>query len=316
MHGWLLVVDDALLRDFVHASGRRSALARVLGRARERRIPVRRPLEVSGWAVTGHHAPTSVWAPGRVTWLADFGDEAPLGAVRADPVHLVVGPKGLSPGRGDELDLRLDEARRMCAAIAEQLGDRVIGCRAGAADRWYLTIAAAPEGEWVMPDELDGRDLLSSLHGGEDGTDLAGLLNEIQIVLHQQPDNVSRRERGVPDANSVWLWGWGHGRLPRVGSWAARVWSSDPYATGLARMAGIEARELVPPVTDIDGDGIVVSSESDDPGRIDEAWCGPLLRAFDRGRIDRLRLVTSSGRLFEPRPRWFRAIWRRPGRRR
>lgn len=246
--------------------------------------------------------------------MADFGEEPPLGAVRADPVHLVVGPKGLAIAGTGDMGVGIDEAHRMCKAIVDSLGDRVISCRPGAPDRWYLTMAAAPDGDWYMPEELIERDLLESLPRSDDGTDLGQLLNEIQIVLHQQADNVGRRERGAPAVNSVWLWGWSDGKLPRVGSRVSRVYSSHPYATGLARMAGIEAHGLVSPTEEIAGDGAVVSGMHDDLDWIDSNWCGPLMRALDRGRIARLRLVTTTGRSFEPRKGMLPIPWPRLGR--
>lgn len=309
--GWLIVVDDASLGR--HLSGR-SGLTRLLRRSTERRLSFERSEDVVGWAVTGHHSSTSAWAPGPVGWLADFGEEAPLGTVRADPVHLLVGPRGLAVAGSGDLGIDISEAERMCAAIMESLGDRIISCRAGAPDRWYLTMASAPQGDWFMPEEMAGRDLLEGLPDGDEGTDLRQLLNEVQMVLHQQADNEKRRERGIPDVNSIWLWGWCDGKLPRVGSRVSRVYSSHPYATGLARMAGVEARGLEPPAREIAGDGAVISGMHDDLEWIGKTWCAPLMRAFDRGRIERLRLVTTTGRLFEPTRGLLKSRRLRPGR--
>jgi hypothetical protein len=304
-------MEDGLLRDLaVRRTGKR-AITRFLRRAREYHLPCARRDDVAGWAVTGHHAATAAWAPGSVTWLADFGDEAPLGAIRADPIHLSAGSAGVTVGLAEGLGITQAEAERLCLAVADSLGDRVISCRSGAPDRWYLTIAAAPDGPWWAPEELGDRDLLSSLPAVGEGTDLRVLLNEIQVVLHQQEVNAMRREKGLPEVNSVWLWGWSDRPLPRVGAQTSNVYSSDPYATGLARLAGLTSRGIDETPGSLPGDGVVVMTREDDGDRVVADWCEPLVRAFGRGRIARLRFVTRTGRLFEAVRRTWRMPWRR-----
>jgi hypothetical protein len=309
--GWILVIGDGSLQELAGPGKGGRSLGRFLGRATERSLSSRRQEDVAGWAVTGHHSATAAWAPGPVTWRADFGEEAPLGAVRADPIHLSPGPSGVTVDVAANLGISQAEAQRMCEAVADALGDRVIGCRPAAPDRWYLTMTAVPDGPWWTPEELVDRDLLASIPDGEEGTDLKVLLNDIQVVLHQQEDNARRRAQGLPEVNSVWLWGWTQRTLMRVGSQVSRVYSSHPYATGLAQLAGVTVHAVEELPRTVSGDGVVVAIGGGDRNDPAARWCEQLVRAFARRRIDRLRVVTLSGRVFERQRRGWRLPWRR-----
>ena len=312
---WILVVPD----DFIssgRAWPRRWALSRVLDRGISRDLGIRRPIDVIGWAITGHASALTEWPPGPVCWRAEFDSEAPLGALRMDPVNLSAGPRGLCVSPPATLGVTEHEAVRIVRAVTESLEGGALGLRMGSAQRWYGALPDVPDGAWWAPQEIAGQPVLDYLPAGDSGAGVRKLLNEIQVILHQAPENLSRRERGVAEINSVWPWGWAARGLTRVGAQVAHAHSEDPYAVGLSTLAGVDHRSDVGGPGDLDGGGVVVPDPArmSDPAWLEHRWCRPLVRALARGRIDRLGVAVGSGCLYELTRRNLRRFWRTSGR--
>ena len=154
-------------------------------------------------------------------------------------------------------------------------------------------------------------------------------LNEIQILLHTSPVNAAREARGERPANSVWFWG--GGRLPQVGAvrWA-QLWSDEPLAQGLARLAGVPSGPLpendaqllarpgggeqlltlrlpAPIVSQAGAEAWQAALE-----RLVHDWLTPLMAAVHAGTLAELTLVSDAGAAFRYRRRHGLRFWRRP----
>lgn len=314
---WTLVLPDSTLGSGGAPWPWRWSLSRILNRGRSRRLDLNGVHDVIGWAVTGHVASSATWAPAPVCWEADFGSDAPLGVIRIDPVHLAPGPRGLTLIPPEQLDINPAESQRLVDAVAGALRQRTTAVRAATPTRWYMSLAGAPDFRWKTPRQVSRCNVLECLPSGESAAQLRHLLNEIQIVLHHQPDNAVRREEGRPEINSIWPWGWADRKVPRVGSVVARVYSEHPYARGLAILAGVPVLEPVPDGREISGSGLVMppAIHAGDAAWVESRWCQPLFRALAKGRVSKLRLLTESGLLIELDTRDRRRFWRRSGRR-
>ncbi len=288
-----------------------------MDRGRFRRLDLGGVHDVIGWAVTGHVASSATWAPAPVCWGADFDSDPPLGVIRIDPVHLAPGPRGLTLVPPEQLEINPAESGRLLDAVANALRQRATAVKAATPTRWYMSLAGALDFCWKTPREVSRRNVLDCLPTEESAAELRHLLNEIQIVLHHQPDNAVRREQGRPEINSVWPWGWADRPVPRVGSVVACVHAEHPYARGLARLAGVPVLEPVPDGREISGSGLVIPAavHAGDADWVESRWCRPLYRALAKGRISKLRLLTESGLLVEMDTKDRRRFWRRSGRR-
>lgn len=307
------MLPDATVETSATGWPARWSLSKILDRGLRRRLPVTGTCDVIGWAITGHVFSATAWAPAPVCWVGDFGTDPPLGVTRIDPVHLAAGPRGLTLVPPQELQLTTEEARRLTAALADSLGQQAMGVRMAAPDRWYLCLAGTPGSRWWMPEDVAGRSLLECLPGGDEGAELGRLLNEMQVVLHQQPDNIARRDLGRPEVNSVWPWGWASRPLPRAGSVVGQVRADDPYALGLAALAGVATGDPGSVTADVTGAGFIMPGprQAEDPRWLEERCGRPLVRALARRRITAVRVITQSGRLFELSCRDRRKFWRR-----
>jgi hypothetical protein len=154
-------------------------------------------------------------------------------------------------------------------------------------------------------------------------------LNEIQILLHTSPVNAAREARGVLPANSVWFWG--GGRLPQAGAvrWT-QLWSNEPLAQGLARLAGVPSGPLPANGAELlaqSGGGeqllvlglpVPILSQADAEvwqaalERLAHDWLTPLMDGVHAGTLTELTLLSDTGASFRYRRlhRW--RFWRRP----
>lgn len=249
------------------------------------------------------------------TWLAEaFGVEPlPAGAltagaegfwVRADPVHLrllrdhmvIVPVAGLARAEADALVAKLN---RHFAGRHE--------FRAPHPDAWAMRSEPAPL-EARAPEALAGADVDANLPGAP----WTALLTEIQMALHEHPVNEAR-ELAV---NSVWLWGAGTLPASASGDWRS-VSAADPLALGLARVAGIAAREADGTAADwlaaLPEEGRHLAVLEGDAAALEEAWFAPLLLALRVGRIGMVTLrVPAAGLAVETTRGDLRRFWRRP----
>ena len=269
----------------------------------------------------GHDLPVAA-----VTRVTDMGVIDREWWIRADPVYLEAGRDNLVMHAG--LGLTPDEAERLVAELNESLVQDGWLLKAPRPERWYLKPPTAAAITTTPFAAANGRNVHPLLPQGADYRAWHTRLNEIQILLHTSPVNAAREARGVLPANSVWFWG--GGRLPQVGlvRWA-KLWSDEPLAQGLARLAGVPSSSV--PVNGaeqiaqaIGGECLLVlglptpilSQDDSDAWQtalqtLMEVWLTPLLTAMHVGELSSLTLISDSGPqfLYRRAHRW--RFWRR-----
>jgi hypothetical protein len=266
---------------------------------------------------------------GALTLLAGGGEPAGDSWSRADPVHLRLMRDRLVLVPAAALRVTSGEAAALCDALNRHFGER-LALQVIDAERWVartppeLALGSAP------PLALAGRDVAAAMPANSAAH---RLLNEAQMVLHSQPVNEAREERGEPAINSLWLWG--AGRLASIGepSWHS-VSASEPLALGLARAAGVrhrtlpaggaewldrmpdEGRHLV--VLDALRAPLALSESADYQealSRLERDWFAPLLAALRDARVGMITThVPDAGECvaYETIRGDLRRFWRRP----
>jgi hypothetical protein len=233
-------------------------------------------------------------APGDAVW------------VRADPVHMQVMRDRVVLAPAGAFSISREEAATLCQAVNQHFGG-AIELRVLDTSRWCARLER----------EIEVGDEPALGMAGREPEQRAGdvLLTEIQMLLHGHAVNEAREARGEPTLNSLWLWG--SGRLPGGGScrWQS-VTSADPFALGLARLAGATTRKLPPNATAWlsqaadDGRHLVMLEASE---ALEHEWFAPLAAALRSGRVGMLTLhVPDSGLSFETARGDLRRFWRRP----
>ena len=248
-----------------------------------------------------------------VTRVADMGVIDRDWWIRADPVYLEPGRDSLVMHAG--LGLTPDEAAQLVAELNESLSQDGWLLKAPHPERWYLKPPVAATITTTPLTAANGRNVHPLLPQGADRKTWHTRLNEIQILLHTSPVNAAREARGALPVNSVWFWG--GGRLPQAGAvrWS-QLWSDEPLAQGLARLAGVSSGPV--PVNGVEllaqaggGEVLLVLElptpilSQDDADAWQAAlqtvvanWLAPLLAAVHAGKLSTLTLISDSGPLF------------------
>ncbi|GAB6062911.1 cofactor-independent phosphoglycerate mutase [Deferrisoma palaeochoriense] len=139
-----------------------------------------------------------------------------------------------------------EEARALVETLARELSDDGFEFYPGVGYRhlfvWRNGLAGA---ETTPPHDIQGQAIHEHLPRGEGAETLLHLITGSQILLKDHPVNRARRERGLKEANSIWLWG--QGRRPALETYRDRfglggaVISAVDLLKGIARLAGLDA---------------------------------------------------------------------------
>jgi hypothetical protein len=174
--------------------------------------------------------------------LGDGGDPGSGCWLEADPVHLRVHRDQVLLAAAGKLTAR--ESQELIAALNAHFAEDGLEFTAPVPQRWYVRLRDEPRIRTTPTAEAVGQRIESLLPQGEDGARWRRIINEAQMLLHDQPCNEAREARGELPVNSVWLWGAGQlPGIPRDAPYAA-VWSSHPLATGIALTSRLQSRAL------------------------------------------------------------------------
>ncbi|MBL8454382.1 MAG: hypothetical protein JNK97_16730 [Zoogloea sp.] len=154
-----------------------------------------------------------------------------------DPVHLHFARDTLLLADASGLAITRQEADTLMAGLNDTFAD--IGhFEAPAPDRWYVHLVEQPAPRFHPLADVNGRPVQLFLPEGEDISRWARLSNEIEVWLYSHPVNAAREETGQRKINGIWLWGAGPQQAPCTPR-ISRLQASQPYALGLARLAGL-----------------------------------------------------------------------------
>lgn len=214
-------------------------LATLLGRGERRPIAAH---SLTDWIAAAFGLPAGEAPWGALRLLGDGGDPGGDCWLCADPAHLRFARDMLVIVGEREIGLDAQESARLVGMLDRELaGTGRFSATAPA--RWYLRAAAAPDIRTQPLERVMGRPLDAYLPEGPDAKAWCALLNEAQVLLHNDPVNVEREAAGRPTANTVWLWG--AGRLPAgLARPGATLLADDPLARGAALAAKMSAGAL------------------------------------------------------------------------
>ncbi len=131
--------------------------------------------------------------------------------------------------------LQLDACAALGAALAPWFIDEGFSVHPAGPGRWLLDCPdGTPSPQTVALDAAMGVDLREIQPQPREWQRRG---NEMQILLAQQTLNQSRVSQGLPSANSLWFWGFGH-MIAARGLAPLAVASNDPLFQALARHQG------------------------------------------------------------------------------
>ncbi|MDE2234637.1 MAG: hypothetical protein KGL13_04380 [Gammaproteobacteria bacterium] len=243
--------------------------------------------------------------------LAETGNADSSFIFRADPVHLAPDRDRLVMLPLAVMQVLESEASALADCFNRLYLSEGFVLETPDPQRWYLRMPEAIRCETFPPSRVSGGPVLEFMPHGEHAWRLRQLMNEIQMLFHGQPVNLSREAEGRPCINSLWLWGGGF--LPDDPIHGPDSVLTDlPLVTGLARIAGCACADWnaiwrAPPAGETQLIATQCSNEHE-LAYLEEHLAGPLLQAIQHGTVDELliypgdrcgyRVTRSSSRRF------------------
>ncbi len=342
MQELVIVIPDLYLpRELRSASRESAAFADVPGIERIARFGTRARL-AGGWRTwllgsVGRTdlqgvAPVCVAAAARGAGFAAActAIHAPAAGTRwiATAVHLRAGLTRVHLDHRGLLRLTPQEQSTLAEGFAHTFGPGSCALTPLATGEFLLSTPGLEPVATQEPARCAGSELDEQLPAARAAPAMRRLLAEIEMWLHAQPLNDSRRLRDEVPLTTLWPWG-AAGRIVRpelrAPSELPLAFGCDAWLEGLWRLQGAACR--APPrsleeVLEAGAGGAVLVVEvaeqlrSDETtlagavSRLDERFVSPALQALRRGALDRLTVILNDARAQLER-RGLRRFWRR-----
>ncbi len=229
-----LLGNDALAPDFFQGL-EVSALELILSRAHSSRHQ-RRGLEASLFNLFGYTSVDCSLPVAALTHIIDQGSASEELCLRADPVHLQPDRDRIIMFGNQQLSISMDEAQQLADEFNRLFGEDGLKLETPTPNRWYLKGDSLDGIKTVPLSQVIGKDIHHHLPQGKTAMQWHSLLNEVQMLFYGSSVNERRRQRGLPEINSLWLWG--EGVLPVLppGQWQ-QVWTNEIISSALAQLS-------------------------------------------------------------------------------
>lgn len=256
---------------------------------------------------------------GPCTRAARTGQWPTARLARAEPVHLLTGLDHLQLAEPVPVPLDATESDAVLATLNGHLEGSGFVLHADGGPGWLCECPPDLQFTAVEPSSAVGLNLRGLLPDGRDARRVRGLVNELQMLLHEHPVNERRAASGRPLVNSVWLWGAGSaGEV--LGAARGVLFTDDEWLAGLWRLHGGRLR----PVSDFaaslaDEEGAVLAAiaptvtgggAAEELQRIEQTVLAPARAALAAARVQHIALYLGGAELDIPAAaRW--EFWRR-----
>lgn len=255
--------------------------------------------------------------------FAGFGPPLPAGALTresiahdaADALWLAADPawaradiNGVRLMACGHLQLDMTQAQALAAPLMELFAEADMQLLVSAPEHWHVRLPAGIDlPEFSTPEQAMGEDLSQHVPQDADGRRWRVLLNNAQVLLHQNPVNRTRLAQRLPPVNMLWLWG--EGRLPEhVQTSVQAVITEDQVLGALTEQAGIPLLARNGANLALAGPGWLVDLQDLPAAEIDSRWWTALSPLF-AGQTLLIRFAGGERWLHRPWHRW--RMWRR-----
>ena len=147
-------------------------------------------------------------------------------------------------------DISTKEAHEIIKTVEEELGNEIYKFYGGVSYRHCLVVdnGTTDLGNMTPPHDISGRVIGEYLSDSENAKPLIELMKKSYEILKNHPVNLARREKGLNEANSIWLWG--EGRKPALQNFYEKngvkgaVVSAVDLLKGIGICAGMDTPEV------------------------------------------------------------------------
>lgn len=147
-------------------------------------------------------------------------------------------------------DISTKEAHEIIKTVEKTLGNEIYKFYGGVSYRHCLVVSNGTTelGTMTPPHDISGKVIGEYLSDSENAKPLIELMKKSYDILKNHPVNLARREKGLNEANSIWLWG--EGRKPALENFEAKngvsgcVVSAVDLLKGIGICAGMDTPEV------------------------------------------------------------------------
>ena len=217
--------------------------------------------------------------------------------LRADPVHLRLQRDCFSLDESVPLPILSMHAEHMLESLNRHFaldlnadsGKPEYQFLIGTSGAWYLRCQQHPNITTTLPSVAAGKNSHQFLPKGTGSAKLIGLLNEVQMLLHEHPSNLAREAQGLEAVNSIWLSGGGF--MPQLSGSANNelLMANSALYQGLALWTNADYQSL-PTHMDVILTNRAVRMQLVSSEDIDVLWFKPILAALRAKKITQLTL--------------------------
>lgn len=243
-----------------------------------------------------------------------------------DPVYLRADIRQLFLHDPTALDISETQAAELAGLIDSHLDGSGRRLERSSPHHWHLVLERPAAIQTAPLREVVGRDIDPWLPWGEQAMAWRGLLNEMQMLLHDCAANGLRSGSGQLPVNSVWFYG--QGTLPMgLQTDVSTVWTKDAVTTGLAKLAEADVHDTPTSIESVlqAGTGCHLvciedlqfaaddrfSDWMDMLCQLEARFFAPLADALRRQDVQELHLYDCRGRTFSIKG-WRRFLLRKP----
>ncbi len=258
--------------------------------------------------------------------------------LRVDPVQMIADRDSLVLIPAHDLAITEAESKALLEAFNAYFSPDKVQLEYASAQHWYLRMALPVDLQTHTLDSVAHQPVDQCYPTGNAASHWRKLMNEAQMLFFSHPVNEARRAQGIPEINSIWLWG--EGQLSDssiVERTDAMVWSDNLYLKGLATLAKsllssspesyqvwqdrlVEQQkrggekishhmiQLDPLVKSIDS--MQQSEWLTALKQLETEWFEPLMKALKRGEIDSLLLELGGTARYHLKPSSLNRFWR------
>lgn len=212
--------------------------------------------------------------------------------LRADPVHLALQRDCFSLAEPAPLPVQRPHTALIITSLNQHFSQDGIMFFVGESGAWYLRCQHAPKIKTCLPSLVLDKNIHSFLPTGDESSKWLAVLNEVQMLLHEHPANLSRESAREVAINSIWLSG--GGSMPQVEVLkkdADLILASSVFYQGLASLSRVKSQTLPASLADTlhtNAQHVRLQLPLDD--NLDEHWFKPMLNALKNGNIQQLTL--------------------------
>lgn len=257
--------------------------------------------------------------------------------LRVDPVQMIADRDSLVLVPGSDLGITEQESKALLKAFNAHFAQDSVLLEYGSRTGWYLRMKQPVDLQTHLLESVAYQPVNERYPAGNAASYWRQLLNETQMLFYTHPVNESRREQGLPEINSVWVWGEGALSMKQITTRpTAKIWSENTYLKGLAKIA--QAQQVAAPQsyqawlnaqTAVDLNSVEVThhlirldaiADSLDALqqsewievllRLESDWFKPLLQALKERQIDSLLLDFGNGFRYHLKPAHLKRFWR------